>query len=135
MKRHAVVMMTVLAGAFLLLSASLCSAADQKIGVVCFSTLVTGYQRMLEEQEANSRKRDDLMKEQNARRDEINRLAAKLQQHTPDSEAYRKTEDEIRTKTAELESGHTVNVPLFIEQGESVKVDTRTGAYVERAKS
>jgi len=39
------------------------------------------------------------------------------------------------TKTAELESGHTVNVPLFIEQGESVKVDTRTGDYVERART
>lgn len=39
------------------------------------------------------------------------------------------------TKPAELESGHTVHVPLFIEQGESVKVDTRTGDYVERVKT
>ncbi len=37
------------------------------------------------------------------------------------------------TKVAELETGAKVQVPLFIEQGEMIKVDTRTGAYVERA--
>ena len=37
------------------------------------------------------------------------------------------------TKVAELETGAKVQVPLFIEQGEVIKVDTRTGAYVERA--
>jgi len=39
------------------------------------------------------------------------------------------------TKTAELESGASVNVPLFVEQGEKLRIDTRTGDYVERVKS
>lgn len=38
------------------------------------------------------------------------------------------------TKLATLETGAVVQVPLFVEQGERVKVDTRTGEYVERAK-
>jgi len=38
------------------------------------------------------------------------------------------------TKPATLITGHVVNVPLFIEQGERLKIDTRTGEYVERAK-
>ena len=37
------------------------------------------------------------------------------------------------TKPAMLESGATVAVPLFIEEGERVKVDTRTGEYLGRA--
>jgi elongation factor P len=37
------------------------------------------------------------------------------------------------TKPATLESGVTVEVPLFINEGERVRVDTRTGAYVSRA--
>ncbi|MBA3777237.1 MAG: elongation factor P [Betaproteobacteria bacterium] len=37
------------------------------------------------------------------------------------------------TKPAVLESGKTVNVPLFIQEGEMVKIDTRTGAYMGRA--
>jgi elongation factor P len=36
-------------------------------------------------------------------------------------------------KPATLESGVVVQVPLFIEEGESVRVDTRTGEYVSRA--
>ena len=36
------------------------------------------------------------------------------------------------TKPATLETGHVVQVPLFIEPGTMVKVDTRTGDYVER---
>jgi elongation factor P len=38
------------------------------------------------------------------------------------------------SKPATLESGATVNVPLFINEGEKVRVDTRTGEYIERAK-
>jgi elongation factor P len=38
------------------------------------------------------------------------------------------------TKPATLETGHVVQVPLFIEEGERVKVDTRTGQYIERVK-
>lgn len=37
------------------------------------------------------------------------------------------------TKPAKLETGATVQVPLFVEAGESVRVDTRTGLYLERA--
>lgn len=36
------------------------------------------------------------------------------------------------TKPAELETGLTVNVPLFINEGDQLKVDTRTGEYIER---
>jgi len=37
------------------------------------------------------------------------------------------------TKPATLETGHVVNVPLFIKEGDIVRVDTRSGDYVERA--
>jgi elongation factor P len=37
------------------------------------------------------------------------------------------------SKPATLETGVTVEVPLFIEEGERVRVDTRSGAYVSRA--
>ena len=37
------------------------------------------------------------------------------------------------TKPAEIETGATVQVPLFIDVGDVIKVDTRTGTYVERA--
>ncbi|MDR3178725.1 MAG: elongation factor P [Oscillospiraceae bacterium] len=37
------------------------------------------------------------------------------------------------TKPAVLETNATIQVPLFIEEGEIIKVDTRTGEYVERA--
>lgn len=37
------------------------------------------------------------------------------------------------TKPATLETGHEIQVPLFLEQGTRVKVDTRTGEYLGRA--
>ncbi|HSR93259.1 MAG TPA: elongation factor P [Solirubrobacterales bacterium] len=37
------------------------------------------------------------------------------------------------SKPATLESGAVVQVPLFIEEGETIKVDTRTGEYMSRA--
>ena len=37
------------------------------------------------------------------------------------------------TKSAKLETGITVNVPQFINVGDIVKVDTRSGEYLERA--
>lgn len=37
-------------------------------------------------------------------------------------------------KPAKLETGAVVRVPLFVQEGEFVKVDTRTGSYVSRAK-
>jgi elongation factor P len=38
-------------------------------------------------------------------------------------------------KPATLETGVVVQVPLFVEEGDRVKVDTRTGAYVVREKA
>ena len=35
-------------------------------------------------------------------------------------------------KTATLETGATIQVPLFIDVGDTIKVDTRTGEYMER---
>lgn len=37
------------------------------------------------------------------------------------------------TKPAVVETGATVYVPLFVEQGEKIKIDTRTGEYLSRA--
>ncbi|NLM41605.1 MAG: elongation factor P [Firmicutes bacterium] len=37
------------------------------------------------------------------------------------------------TKPATLQTGITIQVPLFVEQGDMVKVDTRTGEYLSRA--
>ena len=37
------------------------------------------------------------------------------------------------TKPATLETGAVINVPLFINEGEMIRVDTRTGEYMERA--
>ncbi len=38
------------------------------------------------------------------------------------------------TKPATVETGATINVPLFVNQNEKIKIDTRTGEYVERVK-
>ena len=38
------------------------------------------------------------------------------------------------TKPAELETGAAINVPLFIDRDEIIKVDTKTGQYLERVK-
>lgn len=39
------------------------------------------------------------------------------------------------TKPAKLETGITIQVPLFVNQGEVVRVDTRNGTYMERVKN
>ncbi|MCP4689829.1 MAG: elongation factor P [Desulfobacterales bacterium] len=39
------------------------------------------------------------------------------------------------SKPAKLETGHTLQVPPFIEEGELIRIDTRTGEYVERVKN
>ena len=39
------------------------------------------------------------------------------------------------TKPAELETGASVQVPLFLNEGDVIKVDTRSGEYLERASS
>jgi elongation factor P len=38
------------------------------------------------------------------------------------------------TKPATLETGHVVQVPPFVNSGEKIRIDTRTGQYVERVK-
>ena len=38
-------------------------------------------------------------------------------------------------KPATLETGVVVQVPLFVEEGDRVKVDTRSGDYIERVKA
>lgn len=38
------------------------------------------------------------------------------------------------TKPAKLETGAEVKVPLFINEGEKIRIDTRTGEYLERSK-
>ena len=38
------------------------------------------------------------------------------------------------TKPATVETGATVKVPLFINEGDKIKIDTRSGEYLERAK-
>lgn len=54
--------------------------------------------------------------------------------------AVRETEPGVRgdtaqggSKTALLESGTKISVPLFIEAGNVLRIDTRTGRYIERA--
>jgi elongation factor P len=39
------------------------------------------------------------------------------------------------TKPAIIETGATVGVPLFVKEGETIRVDTRTGDYIERVNS
>jgi elongation factor P len=38
-------------------------------------------------------------------------------------------------KPAKMETGAVVQVPLFVEEGERIKVDTRSGDYIERVKA
>ncbi len=38
------------------------------------------------------------------------------------------------TKPATVETGATINVPLFINEGDKIKIDTEKAAYLERAK-
>ena len=39
------------------------------------------------------------------------------------------------TKLATLETGYKIQVPLFVKEGERIKIDTRTGDYIERVNS
>ena len=39
----------------------------------------------------------------------------------------------IVTKPAKLETGAEIKVPIFINEGEMIRIDTRTGEYMERA--
>jgi len=62
----------------------------------------------------------------------------------PNNETYLITESAVgvrgntvsnTNKKAILENGIEVSVPLFVNAGDTVKIDTRTGAYVERVKN
>ena len=87
-----------------LLSGTLHAADATKIGVVRFTALINGYERMQSEQKASITKRKELQAEQKSKHDELLRLNAKLQQHTPGSGAYNKTENELQQKKAEMEA-------------------------------
>lgn len=39
------------------------------------------------------------------------------------------------TKPATVETGYTLQVPLFVEEGDRIRIDTRDGAYMERVKA
>jgi len=39
-----------------------------------------------------------------------------------------------KTKPVEVETGYTLQVPPFIEEGEKIRIDTRTGEYLTRVK-
>ena len=39
-----------------------------------------------------------------------------------------------KTKPVEVETGYTVQVPPFVEEGEKIRIDTRTGEYITRVK-
>jgi len=39
------------------------------------------------------------------------------------------------TKPATIESGATIQVPLFVTEGETIRINTKTGEYVERVKA
>ena len=38
------------------------------------------------------------------------------------------------TKGARIDSGYEIQVPLFINEGDTIKIDTRTGEYSERVR-
>ena len=38
------------------------------------------------------------------------------------------------TKNATLETGVTIQVPMFVNEGDVIRIDTRTGEYMERVK-
>lgn len=66
-------------------------------------------------------------------------LTAEMPQHMVVEVTY--TEPGLRgdtatntLKPATVETGAEVKVPLFIDTGEKIKIDTRTGTYIERAK-
>ena len=42
--------------------------------------------------------------------------------------------DLVATKSATVETGASFNIPLFIIEGDSIKVDTSTGDYVVRSR-
>jgi elongation factor P len=58
-------------------------------------------------------------------------IVAEIKETEP---GYRGDTSKSGTKPATIDTGATVQVPLFIEIGEVIKIDTRVGQYVERVK-
>jgi elongation factor P len=52
---------------------------------------------------------------------------------TQTSDAIRGNTVNNAFKEAILETGYSIQVPMFVNEGSSIKVDTRTGKYLERA--
>ena len=57
-----------------------------------------------------------------------------LRDRRDSSRASGATPRAARTKPATLETGATINVPLFINEGDIIRIDTRSGEYCERVK-
>jgi elongation factor P len=61
-------------------------------------------------------------------------INAELPKHVEVVVSYTETGAGKSLKTAEIANGAKILVPLFIEQGEKIKVNTETGEYMERVK-
>jgi len=65
----------------------------------------------------------------------VGRLPYKIFLMVTYSEPGMKGDTATRTlKPATVETGATVNVPLFVNEGELIRVNAKTGEYVERVK-
>ena len=62
-------------------------------------------------------------------------LVAKLGGHPFQEPGVQGDRAQGGTKPAELETGVNVQVPLFLNEGDVIKVDTRSGEYLERVSS
>jgi len=118
MKRKLTLLVLTLLASAMLAGTGWC-ADGTKIGLVNFTKLVNSYKRMQGELESSVKRRAQLEQEQTVKKDDIAKLATKLQQHTPESDAYKKTETEIRQKRADLETWTRIN------QEELLNEDTR----------
>lgn len=61
-------------------------------------------------------------------------INAELPKHVEVTVTYTETGAGKTLKTAEIANGAKILVPLFIEQGEKIRVNTETGEYMERVK-
>ncbi len=107
--------------------------APARVGVLDFSRLLQNYARMKDAEktmtDVQNRIRDDVK----ARGDAIEQLKAKLQMHTPGSDAYAATEKEITTKSAEFETWKQLKAREVLERQRSIIRDVY--ADVERASA
>ena len=64
----------------------------------------------------------------------IKELRSEVEKALSDELAKKQTYQLEKDKEAKLETGLTVSVPPFIKPGEKIRIDTRTGEYLERVK-